>query len=511
MKKFVIVGSGTSGLIAAGMIKKYWNDEVDVTLIHDKDQENISVGESTTPFVHAFLTFCEIPEQELIKEIDATIKLGINFKNWIPDTEYFHGFAQVDSGKQEDSSATYSILYDEYDGGSLYNKPSNKVPFHIFENFSHALHLDTRQFTDYLYEKLREKLNVVVDIVTRVQVEDNNIKYVETKSNGIFDADYFIDATGFNRILFKHLKPQWNDMSQYLPIDRAIPQQVEYDFGDELPSYTQAEATDNGWIWKIPIGNRFGTGYLYSSKFTSDKEAREKYNGWLNNNFNVNLTTNRVIKYEPGYYEDYWIGNCLAVGLSSGFVEPLESTGIHIIIKQLYDFIFFNSNLKNLEFNRKAANIINRDLYTDIINFVCLHYNTNRTDSEFWKYLSTNKLEWVKDVEQKCKEEFMDVTLFRNNPQRSLWALDSYIQVANGLNMLSKEGIKNHLDSKPSGNRLFFSGQSILERTQVTHINEKNEKEKHIFVLHKKTIDSVRSSTEPFVNTAIYSDCESCK
>ena len=176
-------------------------------------------------------------------------------------------------------------------------------------------------------------------------------------------------------------------MSKYLPIDRAIPQQIPFDFYDELPSYTLAEATDNGWIWRIPIGNRYGTGYLYSSKFTSDEEAREKYNDWLVENFKTKLTSDRIIRYKPGYYEDYWMGNCLAVGLSSGFVEPLESTGIHIVIKQVQEFINYNYNLKNLNFNRKSANLINRDIYADVVNFVALHYNTNRTDSEFWKYV----------------------------------------------------------------------------------------------------------------------------
>ena len=113
MKKFVIIGSGSAGLIAAGMIKKYWEEKVDITVIHDKSQGSIAVGESTTPFIHAFLTFFGISERDLIRDLDVTLKLGINFKNWIPDTEYFHGFGQVNNlGKQEDSSATYSMLND---------------------------------------------------------------------------------------------------------------------------------------------------------------------------------------------------------------------------------------------------------------------------------------------------------------------------------------------------------------------------------------------------------------
>jgi len=494
MKKFVIVGSGSAGLIAAGMIKKYWEEKIDITVIHDKSQGSIAVGESTTPFIHAFLTFFGISERDLIRDLDVTLKLGINFKNWIPNTEYFHGFGQVNNlGKQEDSSATYSILNDVYNGGSLHNEPRNKVPSNIFDNFSHALHIDTRQFTDYIYKKLNGSVKFIDDVVTRVRVnvECTKIESIECKYNGVFDADYFIDASGFNTILFKHLNPKWNDMSKYLPIDRAIPQQVPYDFKSELPSYTLAEATDNGWIWKIPIGDRYGTGYLYSSKFISDEKAREKYNDWLVENLNTELTSDRIIKYRPGYYEDYWMGNCLAIGLSSGFVEPLESTGIHIIIKQIYDFIFFNSNLENLELNRKSANLINRDLYTDIINFVCLHYNTNRTDSEFWKYLTDNKLDWVKDVEEKCRREFLDVTLFGNNPQRSVWSLDDYVQVANGLNMLSKDGLKNHIDSKPSGKGLFFGGEDILNNTKNLHESEENEKNNQVFVSHKEIIDSI--------------------
>ena len=491
MKKFVIVGSGTAGLIAAAMIKTYWEDRADISLYYDKSKGNISVGESTTPYIHAFLSFFGISEKDIIRDLDVTIKLGINFKNWIPNTEYFHGFGQVSyNGKRDDSSATYSILNDVYDGASLYNKATNKVPTHIFDSFSHALHIDTKQFTDYIYEKLKDRINLVDDIVEDVVVENGNISHIVCKNSGVVEADYFIDASGFNAILFSKLDPKWNDMSRYLPIDSAIPQQIPYKF-DELPSYTLAEATENGWIWKIPIGDRYGTGYLYSSRFTTDNEAREKYNEWLVENFNVELSSDRIIKYKPGYYEDYWLGNCLAVGLSSGFIEPLESTGIHIIIKQIYDFIFFNSNLKNLSFNRKSANIINRDLYTDIINFVCLHYNTNRTDSEFWKHLTSNKLEWVEDVEQKCKEEFIDVTLFRNNPQRSLWTLDSYIQVANGLNMLNKDGIQNHLESKTDGNGTFFSGKDILETTKELYESQKNEKNNHIFVSHKKIIDSI--------------------
>ena len=492
MKKVVIVGSGTAGLISAAMIKTYWGDRVDVSLYHDASKGTISVGESTTPYIHAFLSFFGIPENEIIRELDVTVKLGIDFKNWIPNQSYFHGFGAISlEGRRDDSPSTYSILNDDFNGGFLYNEPTDTVPETLFNDFSHALHIDTKQFIDFLTKKLEGKINLVDDLVEDVVVENGNISRIVCKNSGVVEGDLFIDASGFNRILFQHLDPKWNDMSRYLPIDRAIPQQVPYEFDGKLPSYTVSEATENGWIWKIPIGDRYGTGYLYSSKFTSDEDAREKYNQWLIDNFNTELETDRIIKYKPGYYEDYWIGNCLAVGLSSGFVEPLESTGIHLIIKQMYDLIFFNSNLENLSFNRKSANIINRELYDDIINFVALHYCTNRNDSEFWRHMTSNKLEWVQDLEEKCKHEFLDITIFRNNPTRSLWTLDSYIAVTHGLNMLSKDAIKKHLESKVDGNQFFYGGDQILDVTKQLHqysIDKKNELK---YMSHSKALKAM--------------------
>lgn len=492
MKKVVIVGSGTAGLISAAMIKTYWGDRVDVSLYHDASKGTISVGESTTPYIHAFLSFFGIPENEIIRELDVTVKLGIDFKNWIPNQSYFHGFGAISlEGRRDDSPSTYSILNDDFNGGFLYNEPTDTVPETLFNDFSHALHIDTKQFIDFLTKKLEGKINLVDDLVEDVVVENGNISRIVCKNSGVVEGDLFIDASGFNRILFQHLDPKWNDMSRYLPIDRAIPQQVPYEFDGKLPSYTVSEATENGWIWKIPIGDRYGTGYLYSSKFTSDEDAREKYNQWLIDNFNTELETDRIIKYKPGYYEDYWIGNCLAVGLSSGFVEPLESTGIHLIIKQMYDLIFFNSNLENLSFNRKSANLINRELYVDIINFVALHYCTNRNDSEFWRHMTSNKLEWVQDLEEKCKHEFLDITIFRNNPTRSLWTLDSYIAVTHGLNMLSKDAIKKHLESKVDGNQFFYGGDQILDVTKQLHqysIDKKNELK---YMSHSKALKAM--------------------
>ena len=157
----------------------------------------------------------------------------------------------------------------------------------------------------------------------------------------------------------------------------------------------------------------------------------------------------------------------------------------------MLNFIRYNSSLKSLEFDKKSVNKISRDFYVDTINFVCLHYNTNRTDSEFWKYITENKLDWVKDVEQKCKEDFLDITFFRNNPTHNIWPLESYISVAQGLNMFSKDGIQNYLNSKSNGRGMIEDGNEILEFAKNKYKNQTHQKNIQEFVSHKQIINSI--------------------
>ena len=483
MKKFIVLGSGTAGLIAAGMIKSYWGDKVQVTLYYDAKKKNIAVGESTTPIIHQFLSAMGLTTADLIRDLNVTIKLGINFKDWIPNTEYFHGFQEVSFwGECDNSSAVYSIPNNCYDGGLLYNEATTTLPQNNFE-YDHALHIDTQDFSKYMFEKLEKQIEIVDDIAEKINIKNNQIESIDFKNSGNVTADFYIDCSGFNSLLIKNLGVKWNDITDYLPIDRAIPQQVPFDF-DEIPSYTLAEATDNGWIWQIPIGNRYGTGYLYSSRFTSDEEAREKYNAWLLERFGVELKTDRIIHYKPGYYDQAWVSNCLAIGLSSGFVEPLESTGIHIIVKQIYDFVSLNSSLKFLEHNRKRFNERNLKTYESIIDFICLHYNTNRTDSEFWRYMTANKKEWVRDIDEKCRNEFLDSIGLADNPFKFFWPLDSFIQIANGLQMFDKDSINEYLDSKINKNQ-------ILEMAKQSHNYNQLKKSENQRVSHKKIIDSI--------------------
>ena len=261
----------------------------------------------------------------------VTLKMGINFKNWIPDTSFFHGFAEVP--KYLNCSSLHAILNDSYNGGVNSCNATNTVqdkPFDEWEEL--GLHIDTQEFSDFVFKKMEGEINLVDDVVTRVRVntECNRIENIECKNSGIVEADYFIDASGFESTIFKYLNPEWHDIKKYLPLDKALSQEID-NKDNEIPSHTLAEATDNGWIWAIPVADKIRTGYLYSSKFLSDEEAKTKYNDWLIKNHNVNLKNDKIIKFRSGYYENSFIGNCMAVGLASGFVEPLEALALSLI------------------------------------------------------------------------------------------------------------------------------------------------------------------------------------
>jgi len=483
MKKIVIVGAGSSGLIAAAMMKNYWGDEVDISVYYDKSNKNIAVGESTTPIIRLLLSHLGMSTGDLFKQLKtgATMKLGIHFKEWIPDTEYFHGFGQVPVFDSTNTSAIYSIPEKKFNGGMNYNIPDFNIPDKPFEEYDHAFHIDTQQFSDLILEHLGDTVTFIDTRIKDVLSDGENIISLTTEDDEIVTADLFVDCSGFSNLLFKHLNPKWNDISDALPLDRAIPQQIPHKFM-KMPAFTVAEATDNGWIWKIPIGDRYGTGYVYSSRFVSDDEAREKYDAWLFKNFKVHLDTDRIIRYKPGYYEEYFIGNCLAVGLSSGFIEPLEATGLQVIIQQIQEFMTINSTLKNLDYNRRILNKAHRTLYVDIFDFVCLHYNTNRTDSEFWRYMTANKTEWVREFDFKCREEFLDSrTCYR---EKTFWGLDSFIQVCKGLNMFTDKSIENFLDSK-------LDKETIILQAKEDHQYIEKQKNRTRKVAHKKVLDII--------------------
>ena len=185
-----------------------------------------------------------------------------------------------------------------------------------------------------------------------------------------------------------------------------------------------------------------------------------------------------MIHYKPGYYKKNWIGNCLSVGLASGFIEPLESTGLHIVYNQLQFFVQNNTTLKFLDFDRINYNDFNQKSYLDIFNFICLHYATNRIDSPFWEYMTTNKTDWMRAYEEKCSIEFIPTGFARD----SQWHIDSYIQVSHGLEMINVNSVNEFIKNLPKSKK-------ILEECKKTHDLQATAKSRSRSVPHRSVLN----------------------
>jgi tryptophan halogenase len=477
MKKITIVGNGTAGVICASFLKTFWKDSIEIELIHNSKIEIIGVGESTTPSIFEYLQFIGISTNELIKNTNCLLKLGIKFKNWNNDNKHFFhnfnepNFSQDFINKTYFLSSAYSILQNKFDNDFYlqdYFLESNSVPSSYPDDISHALHIDAKKFSEYILEKFKDKITIIDDNIIKVEVENNNIKYLLLESGKKITSDLFIDASGFSKVLFKELNPKWIDMSDYLPLDRAIPNPIKKTY-KHIPGFTLAESSKNGWIWQIPLQDRYGSGYNYSSKFTSDEEAKKDFDMWLKKNHKVNLENDRVIKYNSGYFKDQWIGNCVAVGLSSGFVEPLESTAIHTIIRQaLYITNFYSLHLDDYSikmYNKKLQNV-----YETIYDFIRLHYYTKRYDSDFHVYMNENTPEWILDLENKLNYTFINHFDFFDNDD--LFTAINYITLCHGLGLIkSKSAIENYLSKN---NFLDMSKTLYYQIKEIKKINRYN-------------------------------------
>lgn len=493
-KKIVIVGGGTSGLVAAALMNNFWKEKVDISIYYNPENQSIGVGEGTTPsFVDVFQETLGYNTEDAIRELDATIKLGVLFKDWIPDTEYYHGFAEVthdetDTRNPELSSnvsSFYSLINNCYDGGINFSKATNTVPANSeLHKHDFAFHITTDKLCGFLFKYLKGRVDIIEDKVSEVKTDGKNIQSIICEKSGEVTADLFVDASGLDAMLLNKLDgAEWVDLSEHLPLDRAIPQKIKNNSGS-IPSYTLANATKHGWIWQIPSQTEYGTGYLYSSKFTTDDEAKEDYNNWLQKNHSVELNDEpRIIKWNSGYQKKAWIGNCVAVGLAGGFIEPLEALTHQYLTFMIETFLSVNSTLKSLEYNRDRFNMCQNKKLFDYTQFLNLHYCTNRTDSKFWIHMKDHKTDWVKTIEEKCKHEFLDI--FDTDDMLDYWGNDNYIQVMKGINMFNQKAVMEYMWSRKNPELLYDDAKQ--QHDSLTH-----EKSKTVMVDHREYLETIK-------------------
>jgi tryptophan halogenase len=394
VKKVVIAGGGTAGWCAAAGLSRMLGPLLDITLVESADIGIIGVGEATIPTIRTFHAACSIDEQDFMKATNATFKLGIAFENWAHDGDrYFHSFGSI--GKSPGLVPFYNLWLEARERGSNYPlddfslelKAARAGKFQIHKNLQigYAYHLDAVLYGKYL-RKQSEAVGVkrIEGEITGVQqnAETGFITSLTLASGEVVEGDLFIDCTGFRGLLIEQtLKAGWEDWSHWLPTDRAMAVQTQ--LNEPIAPYTKAIAHGEGWRWRIPLQNRVGNGMIYCSAYLADDQAEDRLQRLLGE---PTANAPRLIKYKTGRRRAFWEKNCIAMGLSSGFIEPLESTSIHLFQRSVAHLVQYFPFFGVTETLARHYNDLSLKELEYARDFVILHYKLNaRTDSDFWK------------------------------------------------------------------------------------------------------------------------------
>lgn len=442
VKKVVIAGGGTAGWVAAAALSKQLGKLLDVVLVESDQIGTVGVGEATIPPMRVFHSLLGIDEQEFMRATNAVFKLGISFKNWgqIGD-HYIHPFGTTGQGSfladfqhfwLHGKSKGIHAEFGEY-SFEIQAAKANKFATSKKSSINFAYHLDATRYAQYL-RQFSEKLGTkrIEGKIQQVQQHpDGDIKALLLESGEVVEGDLFIDCTGFAGLLIdKTLKIPYEDWSHWLPCNNAIAIQTES--VEPAKPYVTCTAHQAGWQWHIPLQHRVGNGNVFCNDFMSDDQAKQHL---LDNVQGKVLTEPRVIKYKTGRRKVFWNRNCVALGLSSGFVEPLESTSIYMFmngIVRLMKMFPFNGVMQPSvdEYNQQSIAELE-----NIRDFIILHYHaTSREDSEFWRYCKNMS------VPNSLSHR---IELFKENGlafqgERELFRLESWTHVMLGQGIMPK-------------------------------------------------------------------------
>jgi tryptophan halogenase len=442
MRRIVIAGGGTAGWMAAAAIARTLGNSVDLTLIESDAIGTIGVGESTIPPIVTYNRLLNINEAEFMRATQATFKLGIEFNDWKQvGQSYFHSFGLT--GKDHWSAGFQHFWlnglqrghkepYDEY---CLELKAAYAGKFaHLPDGqMNYAYQLDSTLYARFLRamaeaDGARRIEGKIADVALN---EIGDIAALALESGQRVEGDLFLDCTGFRALLIEGaLHAGFDDWTHWLPCDRAIAVQTR-SVRPPVP-YTRAMAHDAGWQWRIPLQHRTGNGIVYSSRHLEQEQALERLLGNIEGD---TLTQPNFLRFTTGARRRQWVRNCIAVGLSGGFLEPLESTGIHLIQRAVLRLIRM---LPLREISDSDVNEFNEQQSTDMMqirDFLILHYKANeRTDSGFWRECASMP---VPDSLAHKIELFRETgRVFRRNEE--LFGENSWIQVMMGQGIMPR-------------------------------------------------------------------------
>lgn len=403
IRRILIAGGGTAGWMTAAVLSKLLkNDYAEIALVESEEIGTVGVGEATIPQIGTFNRTLGIDENEFVRATQGSFKLGIEFVNWggvgeryiHPFGAYgldmegvsFHAFFQKHHGKD------FSLeTLEQYNLQALaarqnrFMRPVNAGNSPL-SKIAYAFHFDAGLYARFLRRQSEARGVVrhegkIADVA--LHSESGHVKHVQLTDGRILTADFFVDCTGFRGLLIEQaMKAGYNDWSHWLPCDRAVA--VPCESAGRLTPYTRSTAREAGWQWRIPLQHRIGNGHVWSSQFTTEERATELLMANLDGK---PLAEPRHLRFVTGHRRKFWEKNVVAIGLSAGFIEPLESTSIHLIQSGVAKLLqmFPARGFSQPDIDR--YNRVTTFEYERIRDFIILHYHlTRRDDTDFWNY-----------------------------------------------------------------------------------------------------------------------------
>ena len=471
-KKLVIVGGGTAGWLTALVANAAFKQH-EIVLVESSEIGILGAGEGSTPHLVAALEYVGIDLENLVQNTSCTLKNGILFDNWSETKKpYVHGFDVYDRRFQKvvlnhnmsnfewtsapllPYLAEYAGVEDEEIDFTTHISLKNKALFTRKEEQTislghdgindfnlegiYAVHFDARSLATYLAKVAQERGVVRVEgkVKDINRAIDGNISDIVLEDGQSVAGDLFFDCTGFARLIIgKMFESEWVSFKDSLPAKRAMPFFLEPN-PEAVEPYTLAKAMDRGWIWKIPLQHRYGCGYVYDPDQISDDQVKQEIDAFAGKE--VEIPT--IFNFEPGYYKKVWIKNCLALGLSNGFVEPLEATSIMQLIFALQTFfaqrhnIFTDNDIYKDNYNAQIA-----EDHEHIAAFIYLHYMTDKTNNDFWANFTENYRmpDGLVPTVERAKLGLLNM---RDNS--GIFDITSHITVIRGNGLLDRENIE---------------------------------------------------------------------
>jgi len=469
--RLIVLGGGSAGWMAAAGLRKLLGEDYEITLIESDEIGIVGVGEATLPHIKLFNDMLGLDEAEFMRETGGTFKLGIEFRGWFrPGESYIHPFGAFGEpwrgvdfqhywlrAKQAGEEVlplqrySYSVQLARRDG---FHFP-DEDPQSVGSTFSYAYHFDAGRYADFLrrWSMQRGVHRIEGQVCEVLRDQDNgDVRGLKLKSGEEVAGDFFVDCSGFRSLLVGDtLQTPWQDWTHWLPCDRALA--VPCERAGELTPYTRSTAQQGGWIWRIPLQHRTGNGYVFSSRFIDADDAATVLVAQLDG---AAQAEPRLLRFAPGRREQAWRNNCVAVGLSSGFLEPLESTSIYLIQAAVIDLARLMPGPGSARSDPRLAAEFNRLFemhYERIRDFLVLHYAANdRVGEPLWDYVRAMPLPDT----LAHKIELFRARGTAPNYQFGLFSRDSWLAVfeGQGIHPLSHDPLAEAIDLEQTADRL---------------------------------------------------------